>query len=93
MSYKLVDPIIFNWARKHSLHVFTSYKDEEVRSIDIVSKKGQRFQICVDQPLDHNINVHAWNYKNIKKEWSVEINNLNSTLEEAFESVIDWMKI
>jgi len=43
MSYKILDPILEHWVKTHSLHVHTIYKDEEVRSIDIVSPAGKRF--------------------------------------------------
>jgi len=92
MSYELIDPIISRWAQKHTLYIFTSYKDEEVRSIDVVSAKGERFQIWFDRPLGTQVGIHAWNYKKIKREWVVEVSDLQSVLEEVLQTVKSWIK-
>lgn len=91
MSYELVDPIILKWAQKHTLHIYTQYKDEEVRSVDVTSTRGERFQIWIDPPVDTQVNVHAWDYKKIKKGWVGEISELESGLEEIYQTVKSWM--
>lgn len=95
MSYQLIDPIIFPWANIHSLHISTIYKDEEVRSIDLINAKGERFQIWFDLPVRNRIIVHAWNYKKkkerVQKDWSVDIEKLESTLTEVLNTVHSWM--
>lgn len=92
MAYETIDSIIYPWAQKHSLHIDTNYKDDEVRSIEIIRSEGRRFQIWIDPPLGAQIHIHAWNYKAITKAWKIEINNLESTLEEVLQTVKLWMQ-
>lgn len=91
MNYQLIDPIIFQWAQSHSFRISTSYKDEEVRSIDIINAKGERFQVWFDIPTKHHVGIHVWNYKkkkeSLKKEWLVNIVDLESILTEVFKIV------
>ena len=95
MSYQLIDHIIFAWAHDHSLHLSANYKDEEVRLIDIVSSKGERFQIWFDPPAENRVAIHAWNYKKkkerIQKDWLVDIADLKLILSEVFNTVQSWM--
>jgi hypothetical protein len=60
MTYSTIDPIISSWAKRRSLHVYTRYEDSEVRSMDIVSQDGQRFQLWIDPPFGGAIDIHAW---------------------------------
>lgn len=91
MSYQLIDHIILQWTRSHSFHVSTIYKDEEIRSIDVINIKGERFQIWFDPPVGNHIGIHVWNYKNkkdrFKKDWLVKISDLESTLIEVLKTV------
>jgi hypothetical protein len=50
MSYAAIDPVISTWASRHSLTVYTQYKGGEVRSVDVVSSKGRKYQIWIDLP-------------------------------------------
>ena len=51
-SYDPIDPIISKWAKKNTLYICTVYKEEEVRSLDTVDTKGNRFQIWFDPPIN-----------------------------------------
>ncbi len=92
MSYSEIDPVITAWAQRNSLHVYTQYQESEVRSIDIVSKIGERFQLWIDRPFSGLVDIHAWDYRKTKKDWQTPIDKLNDALEEALQTVESWMK-
>jgi hypothetical protein len=90
MSYSSVDPIIVSWATKHQLFVYSRYQDLEVRSVDVVDLTGHKFQIWIDPPKGKSVSVHAWDYKKRRKDWNVEVENLNQCLNEALYLVKSW---
>lgn len=91
MSYQMLDPILERWAKKRSLHVHTNYKDEEVRSIDIVSPAGKRFQLWLDKPEDdeHTV-IHIWDYRKRRSDFDADLSNLESQLERAYSEIMSW---
>ncbi len=90
MKYTAIDPIIDEWAKSHSLTLYRSYKDSEVRSVDLVDVKGRRYQMWIDTPIDEFIAVHAWDYRKRRKDWIVKIEELYDCLENAFNTVREW---
>ncbi len=91
MSYKILDPTLERWRTKHGLHVHTTYRGEEVRSIDIVSPAGKRFQIWLDMPgSEGKIMVHVWDYQKRRREFDSDLSNLESQLERAYSEVKSW---
>jgi len=90
MSYLLIDSIISKWAAKHSFTVYRQYQDEEVRSVDVVSPNGQKYQIWIDPP-EGTVAVHAWDYKKRRRDWKGSIDQLFQNLEEASQTVKSWM--
>ncbi len=40
MNYAAIDKILTPWLKLHGLHVFTMYREDEVRSIDVVDDAG-----------------------------------------------------
>ena len=63
-KYQLIDPELYAWAAKHSLQIFTEYKDVELRSTDFVGVVGKKCQIWIDQPEKAGAFViNIWNYK------------------------------
>ena len=90
MNYVLIDPVISAWAAENQLHVCTMYKDTEVRSVDVVSKTGKKFQIWIDAPHGTQIAVHAWDYKKQRQDWSGSVSELLNYLREAMETVKSW---
>ena len=91
MSYTVIDKNIDEWAKRHSLHVYRKYQDDEVRSVDLVSGIGERFQIWIDRPNGTEVNVHAWDFKERKQDWNSYINELDTTLDEAVQTCKSWM--
>jgi len=93
MKYADLDPIIDRWAKKHSLVIYKSYKEYEVRSVDIVDKKGKRYQIWIDLLQNKNeIKVSAWDFREKKVQYDTDIKMLFDTLEKTFSYVKGWIE-
>lgn len=91
IDYSTIDVVISIWAAKHKLTVYTQYQDQEVRSVDVVSLKGRKFQIWVDPPSGDSVAVHAWDYKRQRRDWKGAASHLSQYLEEALRTVMTWM--
>jgi len=91
MSYTTIDPVISAWAARHNLTVYTQYQDAEVRSVDVISSKGRKYQIWIDPPKGTTVSVHAWDYKRQRRDWNRSSDQLAQTLEEAIQTVKSWM--
>ena len=94
MSYQEIDAIIRDWADKYKLTLYTSYQDQEVRSVDVADPRGQKYQIWIDPPdRKGNVEVHAWDYSRKRKDYAVSINDLRRCLEDAYAVVLHWSRI
>lgn len=92
MSYATIDPIIERWANNHDLTLYTKYQDSEVRSITMVAVSGRKFQIWIDQPSGGSVGVHVWDYKKRRKDWKINANALDVTLEKALQTGKGWIQ-
>ncbi len=91
MSYGVADSVLEPWAASHELHIHTLFKDVEVRSIDVVSKNGKRFQIWIDPPDQAGTTeVHVWDMKNRRMDYSATLATLENQLEAAYQQAINW---
>ncbi len=91
IDYSQIDPILYSWAQKHKLHIFTIYKDAVVRSVEIVSNSANRYQIWVDALNENNeVYIHAWDYKKKRTDIKSSLSELNEKLEEIFSTVLSW---
>lgn len=91
MSYARIDPILDRWATANGLNVMTSYKDYEVRSIDLVDVRGTRFQVWIDPPgATGRIGVHVWDYRKRRADYEVQLEDLAECLDEALQAASDW---
>jgi hypothetical protein len=86
IDYSTIDEVIPSWATKHRLTLYTQYQDQEVRSVDVVSPKGRKFQIWIDPPSGGGVAVHAWDYKKQRRDWKGTTSHLAQYLEEALHS-------
>lgn len=92
MSYESIERIISAWAIKHALHVYTTYRDEEVRSVELVSPNGRKCQLWVDAPdQSGNIQVHVWDYKKRRIDRTSSAADLNSCLEQSYATAREWL--
>jgi hypothetical protein len=89
-DYTVVDETIGAWVERNNLSLFTQYKDSEVRSVDVVGANGRRFQIWIDRPQGNIVSVHVWDYKKMRKDWEVDISELDTSLEVAISTAQVW---
>ena len=92
MSYAIIDPIIKQWASQNNLVLTFNYKDYDVRSVEVVDSKGERFQIWIEEPLNNGeIKIVAWDYRKRKVEFAADKFDLLQKLDKAFIAVKSWM--
>ncbi len=89
MSYQSIDAALSSWARGHNLHLSTEYKDEPVRSLDVVSARGRKVQIWVDPPSAGRVTVHVWDYRHRQEEASGDQNELIDLLVRRIHTLED----
>lgn len=93
MSYEKIDTTLYPWATKNRLHVYTQYKEYEVRSIEIVNAKGKKAQLWLDTCEDSTtVVVHIWDYKKRKREYSTDISLLSTVLDNAYNEASLWLE-
>lgn len=91
MAYEEIDGVLKDWARMNNVHLYTKYKDAEVRSFEVSESHGQRFQIWVDPPdSEQRIDVHVWDYKKRREDISTSVDSLSETLDRARKVISDW---
>lgn len=91
MSYITIDETLNKWASKNNQVLLSEYKDYEVRSFEVFDM-GKKFQIWIDHPKGEFIEIHIWDYKKRRKDWSVRVNELCQILDEAIATVFEWRK-
>ena len=99
MDYQAVDPVIRAWVEKHGFKLFERVggSDKPHRFVYLSSAEGECFQIWVDAPKGDSVEVHAGdietkNDEEMRKDWSVTLSQLGTTLEAAVAQVRGWMK-
>lgn len=94
MTYQWVDPVLEQWAHHHGLRVCTSFKDEEVRSVEVVSPDARRFQIWLDPPgPGAHTTVHAWDFGERRASFKAGPGDLDVQLERAYAEVRSWYRV
>ncbi len=89
--YFLIDPVIHQWKQHYALKVLTTFRDTEVRSVTLVDARGNQFQLWIDPPADGAVGVHAWDYKQMRRDWNIPIPQLRSALDQALALVNSWL--
>ena len=98
-KYDPIDSEFYDWAERHGLLIFTKYRDEEVRTTNVVGSGGKKCQIWVDPPdSTGTFVVNIWNYKNNKrakriKQLQASKTNINDKLEEAYKTAQEWLQL
>jgi hypothetical protein len=87
-DYKDIDPVLMAWARQRSVHIYTRYKECEVRLISIYEPAGQR-QMSID-PIDESgkVGVHAYTFDDWRLDLAVPLAQLVRTLDEVYDTMI-----
>jgi hypothetical protein len=92
MNYADIDKVLTPWSKRHGLHVIRKYRDEEVRSIDVVDDAGGRYQIWISESgQSGKAKVSAWNYKDKRKAVESSFFDLEQTLEDTYSEVMLWV--
>ncbi|MFN2493476.1 MAG: hypothetical protein ABR501_11405 [Pyrinomonadaceae bacterium] len=92
MSYEPIDDVILNWVARHALHLYTTHREEEVRSVDLVGTNGERCQLWVDTPDQFgNVQVHVWDYMKRRQDYETAITELPQCLETAYSTAVEWI--
>ena len=92
MNYESIDPTITGWAAKHMLHIYTTYRDEEVRSVDLVGYNGRKCQLWIDVPdQSGNVQVHVWDYEKRRENFKATVADLARCLEQAYAIAMKWV--
>jgi hypothetical protein len=90
--HELRDPAITAWAAKHTLHLYTTYRDEEVRSVELVGSDGRKCQLWIDAPdQSGNVQVHAWDYKKRREDCKGTVADLPRCLDQAYATAMKWL--
>jgi len=92
MNYLTIDSTLSEWANDHGLHLVRTYREAEVRSVDVVGPDGSRSQIWVDPPDgDGKVGVHAWDYDNRRKDVSTAAVDLRRELDRMYSLACTWV--
>ena len=96
MGYSEIDSELNAWSLKHALHIFTQYKDDEVRLTEVIGRAGKKCQIWVAPPDDAGIFVvTVWNVQKKQagrtKDFPATKSDIRSKLEEAYQTAQEWL--
>ncbi|MFC4691285.1 hypothetical protein ACFO5T_12675 [Dokdonia genika] len=93
--YFKIDRIVQDWAKKVGINTQYEYKDEKVRSLNVMDDAGNKYQICVETIKWRRIKVCTTN--NIsgpkRKIWTkkCKLSNLTKVLFEAYGVTEQWI--
>ena len=88
--FESVDDLIADWAISHRLAWQRSYRNEEVRSIDLTLKDGRVAQSWLDAATDQMWTVHAWDRRRARFSLTVCELELKQALSNALRAVKSW---
>ncbi|MCA1790201.1 MAG: hypothetical protein LC667_10180 [Thioalkalivibrio sp.] len=89
--YEQFDGALRSWANTRALHVATKYRDEEVRSIELVNQTGKRAEIWLSlTTAGAGVTVHAWDFESRRWSRSASAGSLAAELENAYAEVQRW---
>ena len=92
MNCESIDLIISTWATKHALHLYTTSRDEEVRSVDALGSNGRKCQLWIDAPdQSGNVHVHVWDYRKRREDYKTTTGDLPGCLEAAYATAVKWL--
>lgn len=95
-KFSAIDPILSEWARRHSVVWLTDYQGSQVRTFFLNQEGREKIQIWVDAPLNETTTVHAVQYriggkkKNLEK-ITCSITNLESSLDDIATLATSWL--
>jgi len=88
-KYKQVDRPFFEWAKSKNLHIYTQYKDYDVRSFDLVLSADLKWQIWLEPiPESGKCTIQYWDYKTNKYRKTVKVDKLKDTLDKIYNDIL-----
>jgi hypothetical protein len=92
MIYEFVDPIITAWAAKPTLQIYTTNRDEEVRSVDLVGSNGRKCRLWIDAPdQSGTFRVQVWDYENRREITTATVADPARCLEQGYAIAMRWL--
>ncbi len=88
--YSKIDPALNEWIEHKSLYLQKEYKGEEVRSINYVTEKGNKYQIWLTPSKRNIVKITVWDYKKNKVVFEVENRFIQSSLNECISIINSW---
>jgi len=87
-AYAAIDPILTAWARQKGVHVYTHYKDDEIRSVPIYGPDDDRGGLYLS-PIDEHgmVGVHAGARDGFRIYRLVPLSELADVLTEVYDEL------
>jgi hypothetical protein len=97
MNYSQIDPVLFPWAKTRGLLVATQFKDEEIRSVQIVDDAGDSYGLWISAPQGNGfvsvgIAENCSKSKIRRQTFTTSPVELGQTLEKAYSVAESWMR-
>ena len=90
-----IDRIVNDWSNKVGLHTQNKYKDEQVRSLNLVDDSGNKYQIWIETLKWRRLKINATNNLSGRKRkyWNkkCKASNLTKVLFEAYGVTEQWI--
>lgn len=93
MNFDIIDNDFEKWAKLHHLSVVKLYKDMDVRSVNFVDSKGQKYQLWID-PVESKkkIIINYWDYHNKRGKVITACENFFESLEKSYNLIKNWIQ-
>lgn len=88
-TFAELDPILEDWSRERRIPLSTEYKDEEVRSFQLVDQTGGQYQIWID--VERGLTVSVWDFGKKRHDFSADLGSLRERLDDALNLARSWM--
>lgn len=88
-TFEQVDPVILEWSEERHLPLYTRYKDEDVRSFQVVGASGASCQIWIE--TGDEVSVHVWDYGRRRRSFVTNGRDLRTALDNALAVARSWI--
>jgi hypothetical protein len=87
-AYAAIDPILTAWARQKGVHVFTHYRDDEIRSVAIYGPDDDEGGLGISRIDEHGmVAVLAAARNGFRKDRLVPLSELADVLTEMYDEL------
>lgn len=94
MTHADLDAVIYPWAKKHGLFIYTKDRDCEVRAIDIVDDEGTIYKLGITPSGGENstVGIDIWVSRDERASYRTSLQSLAECLDDAYGIVCGWMR-